>query len=134
MQTSPSPSCPSSSVEKKQANSSRHHNHGPLLSLTYTTSALESVMRQLVNQKREGEKRAYLIQQTETPQLAFFICHWIVQRMRPHVAPEAIQPHLLPGGARARDLKDTRRDLQRRVCGEDLDAGHPLRRLAARSS
>lgn len=52
-----------------------------------------------------------------------------MQRVRPDVPPEAIQPHLPRRRPRPRHLKHAPRDPQRRVRRHNLHAGDPLRQL-----
>ena len=73
----------------------------------------------------------YLIQQPKTPQLALLVRHRITQRMGPASRQKRSSPTRFPGGPYAGDLEDARRVPQRRVRGHDLDARHPLGRLAA---
>ena len=53
-----------------------------------------------------------------------------MQRMRPHIPPKPIQPNLLPRRPRSSNLEDARRNPQPDVRRDDLDARHPLRKLA----
>lgn len=55
-----------------------------------------------------------------------------MQRMRPDIPPEPIQPDLTHRRPRARDLKHARRDAQRRVGRHHLRTSHPLGPVAAR--
>lgn len=54
-----------------------------------------------------------------------------MQRMRPDIPPEPIQPNLGSRRPRARHLEHARGHPQRRVRGRHLDAGDPLSDLAA---
>lgn len=53
-----------------------------------------------------------------------------MQRMRPDIPPEAIQPHLPGRRPRARRFKHPPRDPQGRIGRHDLDARDPLRDLS----
>lgn len=72
-----------------------------------------------------------LVQELIPPKLPVLVRDGIVERVRPDVPPEAIQPDL--GGRRlgASDLEDPRGHPEPRVRRDDLDAGDPLRQLAA---
>ena len=52
-----------------------------------------------------------------------------MQRMRPDVPPEPLQPNFPSRNPRTRDLKHPARDLQRRIRRHDFHAGDPLRHL-----
>lgn len=54
-----------------------------------------------------------------------------MQRMRPHIPPEAIQPNLPRRRPRTRNLKNPRRNSKRLIRRHNLDTGDPLRNLAA---
>ena len=54
-----------------------------------------------------------------------------MQRMRPNVPPEPIQPNLLTRSFRASNFKHTRRDSEAGVRRHDFSASHPLSELSA---
>lgn len=72
-----------------------------------------------------------LVEELITPEFPILVRDGIVERVRPDVPPEAIQPDL--GGCRlgAGDLEDPRGHPKPSVRRDDLDAGDPLRQLAA---
>ena len=54
-----------------------------------------------------------------------------MQRMRPHVSPEPIQPHLRRRRSRPRGLKDPTCHPQRCISSHHLHTSHPLCHLAS---
>jgi hypothetical protein len=54
-----------------------------------------------------------------------------VQRVRPNISPETVQPNLLACRLCTRDFKHSRGDSQTSVCRNDLDACDPLRQLTS---